>query len=96
MLKTTFEWDPDKASINGRKHGISFLVARRTFGDPHRVIAKDLTHSDTEERYFCFGKVEGEVITVRFTYREHTIRIIGAGYWRRGKAAYEKENKIHG
>ena len=96
MLKITFEWDPDKDSINRRKHGISFLVARRAFWDPHRVIARDLTHSDKEERYFCFGKVEGEVITVRFTYREHTIRIIGAGYWRRGKAAYEKENKIHG
>ena len=96
MLKTTFEWDPDKDSINRRKHGISFLVARRAFWDPHRVIARDLTHSDKEELYFCFGKAEGEVITVRFTYLEHTIRIIGAGYWRRGKAAYEKENKIHG
>ncbi len=25
-----------------------------------------------------------------------TIRIIGAGYWRKGKTAYEKENKMHG
>lgn len=96
MLKTTFEWDPDKDSINRRKHGISFLFAQHAFWDPHRVIARDLTHSDKEDRYFCFGEVEGEVITVRFTYREHVIRIIGAGYWRKGKTAYEKENKIHG
>ena len=31
-----------------------------------------------------------KILTVRFTYREHLIRIIGAGYWRRGKKAYEE------
>ena len=96
MPKITFEWDPDKDNVNRRKHGIPFLFARRAFWDPRRVIARDLTHGDKEERYFCFGKVEGEVVTVRFTCRGHTIRIIGAGYWRKGKTAYEKENKIHG
>jgi len=35
-------------------------------------------------------------MTVRFTYRHDMIRIIGAGYWRKGKAIYEQENKIHG
>ncbi len=37
-------------------------------------------------------------MTVRFTYRENVIRIIGAGYWRRGKKIYEKaqkDKKIH-
>ena len=32
-----------------------------------RVIAEDLDHSDTERRYFCFGLVDGGVMTVRFT-----------------------------
>ena len=31
---------------------------------------------------------------VRFTYRGETIRIIGAGYWRKGRRLYEKENLI--
>lgn len=31
-------------------------------------------------------------MTVRFTYREESIRIIGAGYWRKGKKIYEQEN----
>ena len=48
-----------------------------------------------EDRFFCFGKVKGGVMTVRFTYREGIIRIIGAGYWRKGKKIYEKENHIH-
>lgn len=96
MSGITFEWDRSKDEINLEKHGISFLFARKAFEDPRRVIARDLTHSNREERYFCFGKIEGEIVTVRYTYREDVVRIIGAGYWRKGKAAYEKENKIHG
>jgi len=34
-------------------------------------------------------------MTVRFTSRESAIRIIGAGYWRKGKRIYERENQIH-
>jgi uncharacterized protein len=30
-------------------------------------------------------------MTVRFTYRERRIRIIGAGYWRKGKDMYDAE-----
>jgi hypothetical protein len=49
----------------------------------------------TEKRHYCFGWVEGGVLTVRFTYREDVIRIFGAGYWRKGKQIYERENQIH-
>lgn len=70
--------------------------AQQAFLDPHRVIAEDLGHSSSEQRYFCFGFVEGGVMTVRFTYRGDCIRIIGAGYWRKGRTIYEQENgKIH-
>jgi uncharacterized DUF497 family protein len=62
---------------------------------PCRVIAEDLTHSETEKRYFCFGEVGGGILTVRFTYRGGVIRIFGAGYWRKGKSIYERENQIH-
>ena len=58
------------------------------------MIARDLTHSGAEERFFCFGEVGAGILTVRFTYREGFIRIIGAGYWRKGKAVYERENQI--
>ena len=60
-----------------------------------RVIAADLSHSEDENRYYCFGRVGEGILTVRFTYRHNVIRIIGAGYWRKGKAIYERENKIH-
>ena len=87
-----FEWDERKNRENTLKHGVSFVAAQYAFSDPKRIIAEDLEHSRDERRFYCFGRVEDGILTVRFTYREHRIRIIGAGYWRKGKALYEKEN----
>ena len=92
MQKTHFEWDPNKDLENQQKHGVSFTEAQYAFADPYRVIAEDSNHSDQEQRYYCFGKVGGGILTIRFTYREDDIRIIGAGYWRKGKVIYEQEN----
>ena len=95
MAKTRFDWDANKDAENQGKHGVAFSRAQYAFADPQRVIAKDNAHSQTEERFYCFGEVDGGVLTVRFTYRASVIRIIGAGYWRKGKTIYERENKIH-
>jgi len=94
LLNSTFEWDESKNQLNKKKHKVSFEIAQIAFADPKRIIAKDLEHSLDEERFYCFGKVDEEILTVRFTYRNNMIRIIGAGYWREGKKVYEKENKI--
>lgn len=95
MAKTpSFEWDENKNKLNQQKHNISFEEAQYAFSDSQRIIAKDLEHSTNEKRYYCFGKIDEEIVTVRFTYRGNKIRIIGAGYWRKGKKIYEKENKI--
>jgi len=94
MIKVGFKWDANKDKFNLKKHGIPFSLAQYAFLDPNRVIAKDLRHSEKEQRYFCFGKVDEDIVTVRFTYRANTIRIIGAGYWRKGKVVYEEKNKV--
>lgn len=91
----TFEWDESKNKLNQEKHNISFEEAQLAFFDSKRIIARDLGHSNGQERYYCFGKLDGNILTVRFTYRNNKIRIIGAGYWRKGKITYEKENKIY-
>jgi hypothetical protein len=89
----SFEWDAAKDRVNRAKHGVSFARAQTAFFDPRRVIAEDLGHSGTEPRYFCFGAVAGGVVTVRFTWRGGRIRILGAGYWRKGKRIYEQQNR---
>ena len=95
MAKTSFEWDDVNDLHNQESHGVAFSLAQFAFTDPNRIIAKDLNHSDEENRYFCFGKVDDGILTVRFTYRSERIRIFGAGYWRRGKKIYEQENHLH-
>ncbi len=89
-----FEWDETKNRENQRKHGISFETAQYAFADPRRVIAEDLGHSQDERRYYCFGRVDGGILTVRFVYRGKVVRIIGAGYWRKGKQIYEEGNQL--
>ena len=95
MATTPFEWDPSKDLDNQRKHGVSFAEAQHAFADSHRVIAEDLDHSTREVRHFCFGRVDRGILTVRFTYRGGVIRIFGAGFWRKGKAIYDRENQVH-
>ncbi|MEI9477152.1 MAG: BrnT family toxin [Deltaproteobacteria bacterium] len=95
MRKTHFEWNEEKDRENQKKHCVSFSLAQRAFFDPRRVIAEDVSHSASEERFYCMGRVNDAIITVRFTYRGNVIRIYGAGYWRKGRRIYEDQNKIH-
>jgi hypothetical protein len=91
----SFDWDPSKDLLNQLKHRVSFYEAQFAFADPRRVIAEDSSHSSAEERcYYCFGRTDQGILTVRFTWRDGIIRIIGAGYWRRGKRIYEQQNQI--
>lgn len=85
-----FVWNVEKEKINVAKHGINFSVASRVFLDPRRKIFVNAKHSEKEERFYCIGKVDGRVLTVRFVYRGTKIRIFGAGYWREGRKYYEK------
>lgn len=91
-----FEWDENKNKENIKKHQVSFTEAKKAFFDPDRIIAEDIRHStDEEKRYFCYGNVDGYILTVRFTYRNRKIRVFGAGFWREGRKYYEKTNKIY-
>ena len=84
-----FEWDEAKNEENQAKHGVSFEEAQVAFKDPHRLIQEDTSHStDAEERWFCVGDIGTGIVTVRFTYRDLTIRILGAGYWRKKRREY--------
>ena len=93
--RTEFEWDVNKDLNNQEKHGVSFIIAQYAFADPNRVILEDVTHStESEKRYYCLGKIDEGILTVRFTYREDRIRIFGAGYWRKGRRIYEEQNQL--
>lgn len=89
-----FEWDEAKEASNLAKHGVSFVEAVAAFADPQRVFLPDENHSQLEPRWYCLGKVGDAILTVRFTRRGNRVRIIGAGYWRKGKRFYETQNSL--
>lgn len=93
-MHSSFERDEEK-KINIQKHNVNFYEAQKAFLDSNRIIFEDIDHSIIEKRYFCLGKIEDNILTVRFMFRNHRIRIFGAGYWRKGKKIYEQENKIY-
>ncbi len=98
MVRIEFEWDETKNNLNRFKHLVGFDLAQLAFDDTHHVIVPDIDHSENEERFFCFGYIpDMGVMTVRFTYRDHKIRIIGAGFWRKGRNIYyERNSHLHG
>lgn len=79
-----YEWDASKDLKNLLKHGISFEEAIQAYEDPQMELVYDAKHSQKEQRYFCFGKINGQIATVRLTMRGNNIRFIGATYgdWR--------------
>ena len=77
-----FEWDPDKAGRNLRKHRLSFEEVATAFEDERSVTLPDPTHSVGEERFVLLGRTRrGRVVVVAFTERGEdidTVRIISA------------------
>ena len=81
MKNIQFEWDTAKASINQKKHGISFDEAKTVFYDENAVIIHDPEHSDNEERFVLLGiSSVSRVLVVIHCYRkkDNIIRIISA------------------
>ena len=74
-----FEWDPDKAAGNLRKHGIGFPEAMTVFADPLEVTIPDADHSEHEARFLSLGWSDAKrLVVVAYTEREGKIRIIHA------------------
>jgi uncharacterized DUF497 family protein len=74
-----FEWDEEKAKSNYRKHGIEFQEAVRVFADAFAVEGYDLMSPEYgEDRYLIIGMASGQLLTVVYTERQGTIRLISA------------------
>ena len=67
-----FEWDPRKADINLRKHGVSFTEAATIFGDEFAVTVSDPDRSGDEDRSFTIGWSERRRLIMVLTLTEKT------------------------
>ena len=74
-----FEWDPEKARRNLRKHGVSFDEAVTAFCDPLSVTFDDPDHSVGGQRYITVGfSSQKRLLVVAHVDRGKTVRIINA------------------
>ena len=87
-----FEWDPHKAGINFRKHGVSFDEAGSVFLDRLALSGPDPEHSVGESRYITFGISSlNRLLSVSHAYRPGAIRIISARRVTRGERRLYEE-----
>lgn len=72
-----YEWDPEKARANQRKHGVRFLDAVGVFQDDRMVMVEDTY--PLEQRFVSIGADGlGRVLVVVFTWRAQRVRLISA------------------
>lgn len=89
-----FDWDPKKASLNLRKHGVSFEEAQSVFYDEFAVQFFDESHSGTEERFIMLGMSHSArlLVVVHCERRSgEIVRIISARKATRSEAEHYRE-----
>lgn len=74
-----FEWDPQKAAQNLRKHKVPFAEATTVFNDPEGVSVSDPDHSEEEDRFIIVGMSNrSRLLIVSFVERGERYWIISA------------------
>ena len=91
-----FEWDPQKATLNLARHGVSFQEATTVFDDMLSVAVPDPDHSIEENRFIIVGQSHrGRLLIVSHVERGDRIRLINAReLTHTERSAYEEGNVI--
>ena len=83
------EYDPEKAVINESKYGVTFEEAASALPDENALAMED-SDSEGEERWIVLGMSnQVRLLTVVYTLREDSIRLISA------RKATRKEEKFY-
>jgi len=85
-----FEWDPEKAKRNYKKHKVSFEEAVTVLYDPLSTTFDDPDHSVGERRFITVGfSSHGRLLVISHSERGEAVRIISA------RRATQRERKRH-
>lgn len=78
ILAMDITWDPNKAEINFKKHGVRFSDAEMILYDSFAMTIEEQIVAD-ELRYVTIGTdAVGQILAVVYSYRSDTIRLISA------------------
>lgn len=70
-MQYNFEWDPEKAKVNIKKHKVSFEQAATVFGDLRAISIYDDEHSENEDRWITLGMASNCILlVVHHTYKQ--------------------------
>ena len=84
-----YQWDPKKAAINQKSHGVDFADAVGVFEDDWALTIEE-QEVEGEIRFVTIGMdFLARVLVVVYTYRGDDIRLISA------RPAIKKERKIY-
>jgi uncharacterized DUF497 family protein len=84
----SYQWDPNKAKSNLKKHGINFADAVGIFEDESAISIED--EHESESRFITIGRdFLRRILVVVYTFRGVIIRIISA------RKATARERKIY-
>ena len=99
-MRYYFDWDPNKAKTNRKKHNIDFEQASTIFLDPRMISIFDTEHSEDEDRWDTIGiDSNGIILVVVHTFRQVDsdyckIRIVSARKaTKKESKQYREENK---
>jgi uncharacterized DUF497 family protein len=84
----SYEWDPNKAKSNYKKHGVRFADAVGVFEDENAITIED--EHEKEDRIITIGMdFLSRILVVVYTFRDIVIRIISA------RKATARERKMY-
>jgi hypothetical protein len=73
-----YEWDPAKAAVNFRKHGVRFADAALSLEDPLGFSVPDPDSSGESRLIFLGADPAGRVLVTVYTLRVRVVRIISS------------------
>lgn len=92
MAFVEYEWDPGKAKLNLKKHGVHFADAVAVLEDELALTIRDPLPVE-EERWITLGRdAVGRLLIVVYTWRGERIRLISA---RRAMARERRQYEEH-
>ena len=88
-----YQWDPNKAKSNLKKHGVRFADAVGVFEDENAITIGD--EHESENRFITIGRdFLRRILVVVYTFRGVIIRIISARKaTARERKLYEEQNE---
>jgi uncharacterized DUF497 family protein len=96
-INYNFEWDPQKAQSNIKKHHVRFEEAATVFLDPIAVSIYDTVHSEREDRWITMEVSKtNRILIVCHSFREENADIVTIRIFSSRKANKTEIQKYEG